>query len=89
MSKIAKNMGITQIPDMYYLSTCHGPAGSSIVFKLLYEITGDNLIWFRQIEGFTGYIDGNNKNLFIHSRKKSLHFFFCHISLGTNTRACA
>lgn len=29
------------VTDKYYLSTCHGPAGSSIVFKLLYEITGD------------------------------------------------
>lgn len=25
----------------YYLSTCHGPAGASIVFRELYEITGD------------------------------------------------
>lgn len=27
--------------DKFYLSTCHGPAGSSLVFKLLYEITGE------------------------------------------------
>lgn len=37
-----------------------------------YEITGDNLIWFRQIEGFTGYIDGNNKNLFIQGNNTSI-----------------
>lgn len=25
--------------DRYYLSTCHGPAGSSLAFRLMYEIT--------------------------------------------------
>jgi lantibiotic modifying enzyme len=27
--------------DKYYLSTCHGPAGTTLAFRLLYEITGD------------------------------------------------
>lgn len=27
--------------DKYYLSTCHGPAGSTLAFRLLYEITGE------------------------------------------------
>lgn len=27
--------------DKYYLSTCHGPVGSTLVFRELYELTGD------------------------------------------------
>ena len=29
--------------DKYYLSTCHGSAGSTMAFRLLYKITGDEL----------------------------------------------
>lgn len=36
--------------NRFYLSTCHGPAGTSIVFKQLYEITGDKeyLDWIKK-----------------------------------------
>lgn len=27
--------------DKFYLSTCHGPVGTTLVFRLLYEITGE------------------------------------------------
>lgn len=27
--------------DKYYLSTCHGPVGSTLAFRLLYQITGE------------------------------------------------
>lgn len=39
------------VEERYYLSTCHGPAGSSIVFKELYEITGDEK-YLEQVKRF-------------------------------------
>ena len=29
--------------DKYYLSTCHGPVGSTLAFRELYEITGEEI----------------------------------------------
>lgn len=37
--------------DKFYLSTCHGPAGHTLLFRILYEITGEQeyLDWFKRI----------------------------------------
>lgn len=37
--------------EFYYLSTCHGPAGTSILFQSLYKITGDSeyLEWTKRL----------------------------------------
>ena len=29
--------------DKYYLSTCHGPVGSTLAFREVYEVTGEEL----------------------------------------------
>ena len=36
---------------MYYLSLCHGPVGSAVVFKKLFKLTGDKryLEWIRRL----------------------------------------
>lgn len=35
--------------DFYYLSTCHGPVGTTILFRKLFDVTGDtaNLSWVK------------------------------------------
>lgn len=35
--------------DFYYLSTCHGPVGTTILFRKLFDVTGDtaNLSWIK------------------------------------------
>ncbi|MGL6198234.1 MAG: lanthionine synthetase LanC family protein [Lachnospiraceae bacterium] len=37
--------------DFYYLSTCHGPVGTTILFRKLFELTGDEeyLEWVNQL----------------------------------------
>lgn len=37
--------------EFYYLSTCHGPAGTSFLFEALYKITGDKtyLDWVKRL----------------------------------------
>ena len=37
--------------EFYYLSTCHGPAGTALLFELLYELTGDqeDLEWVKKL----------------------------------------
>lgn len=37
--------------EFYYLSTCHGPAGTSLLFESLYEITNNNdyLEWVKRL----------------------------------------
>ena len=37
--------------EFYYLSTCHGPVGTTILFRKLYELTGDEgyLEWVNQL----------------------------------------
>ena len=37
--------------EFYYLSTCHGPAGTSLLFEALYKITGekDYLEWVKRL----------------------------------------
>lgn len=41
------NPELGRFHDFYYLSTCHGPVGTSILFRKLYDVTGDkeNLQW--------------------------------------------
>ena len=37
--------------DKYYLSTCHGPVGTTLVFRMLYELTGEQgyLDWIKRL----------------------------------------
>ena len=37
--------------EFYYLSTCHGPAGTALLFEALYQITGetDYLTWVKKL----------------------------------------
>jgi len=41
------NPELGRFHDFYYLSTCHGPVGTTILFRKLYDVTGDkeNLQW--------------------------------------------
>ncbi len=41
------NPDLGRFHDFYYLSTCHGPVGTSVLFRQLYEVTGEteNLEW--------------------------------------------
>lgn len=45
--------------DKYYLSTCHGPVGSTLAFRELYEITGEEIYRNWTIELSRGIVRAN------------------------------
>ena len=57
--------------DKYYLSTCHGPAGSTMAFRLLYQLTGEELYKKWAIELSRGIIRAGAPE------KRSWGYWYC------------